>query len=337
MEIKEDNSEHVSKHVHQFYFVKLWPTTPDSICKIKKEENIVMKMKQDICKISDIIAKKTVRRDSLYDRYHGVSTEETILSNLNMALDELNLRNVKVENGGWFGEKLDRKSLNYKKLHGSKSLGEEKRILRDIKIQQKDVASFKSLEVLNESLWGKHYIYHGWEKLVREIEQFQNQPMERASKYDNLKKTIKNKIKRSYDYKSLNNKRECGTEIITGVKKFEANKRDLYPLNAKLTRKYNKKDEANQRILKLKKLYHEEIHDYYQYCSLIDKVHQLAEEKDVAALEEMSSSEGGKFMLEWNNNKAFRQDYETKVLRSLERRQLSRDGRRRPDKSCCLT
>ncbi|PNX76128.1 putative proton pump interactor [Trifolium pratense] len=231
-----------------------------------------MKMKQDICKISDIIAKKTVRRDSLYDRYHGVSTEETILSNLNMALDELNLRNVKVENGGWFGEKLDRKSLNYKKLHGSKSLGEEKRILRDIKIQQKDVSSFKSLEVLNKSLWGKHYIYHGWEKLVREIEQFQNQPMERASKYDNLKKTIKVKIK---------------------------------------------------------------IHDYYQYCSLIDKVHQLAEEKDVAALEEMSSSEGGKFMLEWNNNKAFRQDYETKVLRSLEGRQLSRDGRRRPDKSCC--
>jgi hypothetical protein len=40
-------------------------------------------------------------------------------------------------------------------------------------------------------------------------------------------------------------------------------------------------------------------------------------------------------MLEWNNNKAFREDYETKVLRSLKERQLSRDGRRRPDKSCC--
>jgi hypothetical protein len=60
MEIKEDNSGHVSKVVHQFYFVKLWPTNPDSIGKITKEENIIMKMNQDTCKFSDIIAKKTV-------------------------------------------------------------------------------------------------------------------------------------------------------------------------------------------------------------------------------------------------------------------------------------
>jgi hypothetical protein len=60
MEIKEDNSGHVPKLVHQFYFVKLWPTNPDSICKIKKEENIIMKMNQDTSKFSDIIAKKTV-------------------------------------------------------------------------------------------------------------------------------------------------------------------------------------------------------------------------------------------------------------------------------------
>jgi len=39
-------------------------------------------------------------------------------------------------------------------------------------------------------------------------------------------------------------------------------------------------------------------------------------------------------MLEWNNNKAFRQDYEKKVLHSLERRQLSGDGRKRTDISC---
>ncbi|PNX86885.1 proton pump-interactor 1-like protein, partial [Trifolium pratense] len=61
-------------------------------------------------------------------------------------------------------------------------------------------------------------------------------------------------------------------------------------------------------------------------------VHQLAEEKDVAALGEMSISEVGKFMLEWNNNKAFREDYAKNVLQSLERRQLSGDGRIRPDK-----
>ncbi|WJX69280.1 hypothetical protein P8452_53548 [Trifolium repens] len=340
MEIKEDNS----RHVHQFYFVKLWPTNPDSICKIKKEENIIMKMNQDTSKFSDIIAKKTLKRASVdstsYFSYYMM--KGNIESDLNMALDELNLRNVKVENGGWFGEKLDRKSLHYKKLHGSKSLGEEKQILRDIRNQQKDVDSFEALEVLKETVLflSSQYNYYrdiNWKKLAIEIEQFQNQHMERASKYDNLKKSIKHKIELVCDYKSLRNKRrmERETKIITSVKEFGALNKDLYSLNARLTRKYKKRDEAKQRILTLKKLYHEEIHDYYQYCSLINKVHHLAEKKDVAALEEMSSSEVGKFMLEWNNNKAFREDYETKVLRSLKERQLSRDGRRRPDKSCC--
>ncbi|KAK2370628.1 proton pump-interactor [Trifolium repens] len=345
MEIKEDNSGHVSKVVHQFYFVKLWPTNPDSIGKIKKEENIIMKMNQDTCKLSDIIAKKTLKRGSVgsnsYFRYYP-SMKGNIESDLNMALDELNLRNVKVENGGWFGEKLDRKSLHYKKLHGSKSLGEEKHILRDIRNQQKDVDPFEALEVLKETvlfLSSQNYYYRNinWLKLAIDIEQFQNQHMERASMYDNLKKSIKHKIELICDYKPLKNKRrmECETNIITSVKEFGASNKDLYSLNARLTRKYKKKDEAKQRILTLKKLYHEEILDYYQYCSLINKVYQLAEEKDVAALEEMSSSEVGKFMLEWNNNKAFREDYETKILGSLDERQLSRDGRRRPDKSCC--
>jgi hypothetical protein len=56
----DDNSEHVSKPVHQFYFVKLWPTDPDSISKIKKEENLVKKMNQDIGEISEKITEKMV-------------------------------------------------------------------------------------------------------------------------------------------------------------------------------------------------------------------------------------------------------------------------------------
>jgi hypothetical protein len=52
---------------------------------------------------------------------------------------------------------------------------------------------------------------------------------------------------------------ECQTKIITSVKQFGALNKDLYSLNARLTRKYKKKDEAKQRILTLKKLYHEEV------------------------------------------------------------------------------
>lgn len=56
----DDNSEHVSKLVHQFYFVKLWPIDQDSICKIKVEENVVKKMNQDISEITESITKKMV-------------------------------------------------------------------------------------------------------------------------------------------------------------------------------------------------------------------------------------------------------------------------------------
>jgi len=36
-----------------------------------------------------------------------------------------------------------------------------------------------------------------------------------------------------------------------------------------------------------------QIPQYYKYCSLINELHQLSEEKDVAVLDEMSSSEVG--------------------------------------------
>ncbi|XP_045805315.1 proton pump-interactor 1-like [Trifolium pratense] len=181
----------------------------------------------------------------------------------------------------------------------------------------------------------QRYHLNDRQKLVIEIEQFQNQHMERASKYDSLKKSIKDQIKLLCDEDYLGNRRkcmECGIRIRNGVKKLEAINAELNSLRAKLSENYKKKYRAYQRILNLKQLYLEETIDYYQHCSYINKVHQLAEEKDVAALGEMSISEVGKFMLEWNNNKAFREDYAKNVLQSLGRRQLSGDGRIRPDK-----
>ncbi|XP_045800726.1 uncharacterized protein LOC123894714 isoform X1 [Trifolium pratense] len=178
-----------------------------------------------------------------------------------MALDELNFMSNKTANGEWFVEKLA------KNLHGSKSIAEEKKILRDIKIQQKekDVASFKSLEVLKEmahlyrrrkhieQIRQKNNYINGWLKLGKEIEQLQIQLMERAFKedisiYESLKKTIKDQIKVVCDYM------ESGTKVKYGVKELDAINGEIYSLRAKLREKYNKKDEAYQRILKLKKM-----------------------------------------------------------------------------------
>ncbi|KAI5412957.1 uncharacterized protein LOC127086902 [Lathyrus oleraceus] len=258
----DENSGNVSKHVHQFNFVKLWPTVPDSVSQIQREEKVIKTMNQDIWEITDKIAKRTLEKEYL---------------DFNMALDELNFRNVKVENGGWFGEKLDKNSLNYLRLHGSKSLVEERKIMRDIKIQQKDVSPFKSLEVLKETLLcnggslffnrrvknleqmiRENYYLSDRQKLVIEIEQFQIQHKERASKYDYLKKTIKEQIKLLCDDDSLKNRREWmefGARNKHNVKEQVAINGELYSLKEKLTDKYKKREEAFQMLLKLNRRY----------------------------------------------------------------------------------
>ncbi|KAI5412964.1 hypothetical protein KIW84_057543 [Lathyrus oleraceus] len=94
-----------SGHVHQFYFVKVWPTVPDSVSQIQKEEKVIKTMNQDISVITDKIAKDTLEHQHLDSVLYKDYTHrerrhnEKILMDFNMALDELNLRNVKVENG----------------------------------------------------------------------------------------------------------------------------------------------------------------------------------------------------------------------------------------------
>ncbi|WJX74055.1 hypothetical protein P8452_57764 [Trifolium repens] len=334
----DDNSGHVSK------FFKL---SPDSISKFNKEENLVKKMNQDICEITEKITEKMSKinylnselnrlNNSYGERRNREARNEKLQRELCMTLDELNVM-IKAENGEWFGEKLDKKSLNYLKLHGSKSLAKEKQILRDIKIQQKDVASFKSPSHLFDSSFAciltmftykreeekmfwwtvenlelirRKYYLSDEQKLFIEIEQLRIQHLERTSckdsltgnipKYESLKKSIEDKIKGLCD----DSKREsiecleCGTRVRQNVKELKALNKEINSLVGKLRVRHKKRDEACQRIFKL---YYEEV---------------------------------VKFMLEWNNNKTFREDYEKKILQSLERRQLSRDGRRRPDKSC---
>ncbi|XP_045805313.1 uncharacterized protein LOC123898411 isoform X2 [Trifolium pratense] len=225
------NMETTSPSKHDGRRTKAIDENSDSFSKIKMEEKVIKKLNHDICEITERITEKLSKRDYLesvlrrlisYRRCsphkYRVEEKEKILRDLYMALDELNFMSNKTANGEWFVEKLA------KNLHGSKSIAEEKMILRDIKIQQKekDVASFKSLEVLKE--------------------------MENVSNYESLKETIKDQIKVLCDYM------ESGTKVKYGVKELDAINGEIYSLRAKLREKYNKKDEAYQRILKLKKM-----------------------------------------------------------------------------------
>ncbi|XP_058776879.1 uncharacterized protein LOC131651229 [Vicia villosa] len=115
----DNNSEHVSKLVHQFFFVKLWPTDPDSISKIKTEENVVKKMNQDISEITESITKKMSEKAHLGSllsrlnypekehRKRVAESKEKILKDLYMILDKLCLMNKEAKRGR-FGEELDK-------------------------------------------------------------------------------------------------------------------------------------------------------------------------------------------------------------------------------------
>ncbi|XP_058773903.1 uncharacterized protein LOC131648137 isoform X2 [Vicia villosa] len=189
-------------------------------------------------------------------------------------------------------------------LHGNKSLIEEKQILRDINFQPKDDDSFESLEVLKKRIrWS--YCLKNWKMLLKEIEIFQIQYMERVSgndflkgnisNFESLKKLLKEQIKVLCDGSSRNKRElmENGTRIRHGLKELEAINGELYSLKGKLSEKNTIKGEAYQKILKIKKLYPEEILHYYQYSTLMNKVHQLVEEKDMETLDEISRSEVG--------------------------------------------
>lgn len=54
----DDNLKHVSKLGQQFYFVKVWPIDPDSMCRLKIKENKVKTMNQDISEITERITMK---------------------------------------------------------------------------------------------------------------------------------------------------------------------------------------------------------------------------------------------------------------------------------------
>nr|KYP58858.1 hypothetical protein KK1_014280 [Cajanus cajan] len=76
---------------------------------------------------------------------------------------------------------------------------------------------------------------------------------------------------------------------------------------------------------------------FYQSRTILNKARELAAKKDINTLDELAQTEVEKFMAHWNGEKTFRNDYEKRILQSLDMRQLSRDGRmRNPDEKPLL-
>ncbi|KAK1284881.1 Proton pump-interactor 1 [Acorus calamus] len=112
---------------------------------------------------------------------------------------------------------------------------------------------------------------------------------------------------------------------------------ELEALEVELEDATLKKDKAYETLHSLRKARDEGNACFYQNRTLLNNAKVLAAKKDVAAVEELCTIEVDKFISEFSSNKAFREDYEKRILSSLDSRLLSRDGRmRNPDEKPIL-
>ncbi|XP_071736665.1 proton pump-interactor 1-like [Rutidosis leptorrhynchoides] len=195
------------------------------------------------------------------------------------------------------------KSLQYRIQHESNTLTEEKQIIREI----------KQLEGTRDKVIANAAMRAEVQKSVGEKDTIQDQVKSIGVDLDEARKdqqAIKAKVK------SLETEKEAINTVIASLEDelhLVIEKRDK--VYGKIRELRNKREEGNT--------------CFYQNRSLLNDARRLAANKDVNALIELSTSEVDKFMSEWSSSKTFREDYEKRILHSLDMRQLSKDGRMR--------
>ncbi|TYH74588.1 hypothetical protein ES332_D05G409900v1 [Gossypium tomentosum] len=197
-------------------------------------------------------------------------------------------------------------SLQYRVQHESISLSEEKRILKEIKhlegTREKVIANAAMRSKIQDSLGQKEDIQDQVKLMGVDLNGVRKKQHAVWSK----KKQIKDKL----------------DETETKIRSLQ-NELKAVTLN---------RDKAFENIQELRKQSDQGNSHLYQSRTIVHNAKLLAAQKDIKALEELSIVEVEKFMALWNGNKAFRDDYEKRILPSLVSRLLSRDGRiRNPD------
>ncbi|KAJ6724468.1 RNA-BINDING PROTEIN YLMH-RELATED [Salix viminalis] len=135
------------------------------------------------------------------------------------------------------------------------------------------------------------------------------------------------------DLDGVRKERQALWEKLDGLDgKVKALDADIKVLQDELEAVFQKREKTYETLQELRKQRDEGNANFYQSRMLLTKAKELAARKDVKALEELAIDEVEKFMSLWSHNKSLRDDYVKRILPSLDRRQMSRDGRiRNPD------
>ncbi|KAK4342067.1 hypothetical protein RND71_037883 [Anisodus tanguticus] len=313
------------KQIHSFYTVKFRRfEDPKLKAKIELAEKDLQKKNQARSQIIEKLKAKRAERSKVIEQRKALSAEnkefwsaidgkKKEMEPLREALGQLGgSRNAGRDSRGPMvcssEEELNHliKSLQYRIQHESIPLNEEKQILREIKQLEGTREEVKKVAAARAQI----------HETMGEKESIQNQVKLMNVGLDGVRKgqqEVKAKLKQIDDQ-------------IDGISK------QINILDEELKELVDKRDKTYEHILELRKQREEGNSSFYQNSNVLHKVKQLADQKDVGALKELSVTEVGKFMSLWCSSKPFRDDYERRILQSLDIRQLSRDGRmRNPD------
>ncbi|XP_044473579.1 proton pump-interactor 1-like [Mangifera indica] len=308
--------------VHSFWLVRYRTYDDPKIkAKIDQADKEIQKRNKARSKIFDELKIKRADRSELLDQLKVLRSEgrqvksimdekKKELEPLQQALGKLRPSNNSGRSGGICSSEEELNdlihSLQYCIQHESIPLSEEKQLLREIKqlegTREKVVANDAIKAKIQESL-GQKDVIQDQVKLI------------------------------GVDLDGVKKERQALLSKITPLEgKVKAIEEDIKALQEELQTVTEMRDKAFASIQELRKMRDERNANFYQSRQVLTKARELAVKKDVKALKEFTEAEVENFMSLWNNKKAVRDDYEKRILTSLDNRQLSRDGRiRNPD------
>lgn len=306
--------------VHSFWFVKYRLFEDPSLkAKIEKTDKEILKANQRRSQIIEELKPKRATRSELIAELKSLGAENSqyweVINEKRQEMKPLQdalgtLRGSGRERGGICSteEELNEliRSLEYQMQHESLSLKEEKQLVREIKeleaTRPKVIANAARRAKIQDSLGQTEVIQDQVKLLGTDLEGVKKQKAEVRARMDHLSRQVRaidDQIKPLQDeYVALGKKRDEAVETIKQLRKD--------------------RDEVNGY--------------FFENRNVLNSARGLAAKKDVKTLNELVHSELEKFVSHWNSSKAFRDDYQKRILASLDMRQLSRDGRmRNPD------
>ncbi|WCJ32180.1 proton pump interactor 1 [Euphorbia peplus] len=311
----------IPKQIHHFYFVRYRPfDDPKLKTKIDQADREIQKCNQSRYQITEELKGKRAERAEVMDQVRTLRNENdqyrSIFDEKRKEIEPLQqalgkLRNTNsASRGGIYASEEELNDaiycLQYRIQHESIPLTEEKQILREIKqlegTREKVIANAAMRTKIQDSLGQKDAI--------------QDQVKLMGSDLDGVRK------EQQAVWGRINQLRDK-------VKVFD---NEIKALQDELSAVIQKRDKAFENIKSLRQLRDEGNVHFYNSRKAMTDAKDLAARKDVNALEKLCLEEVEKFMSLWSSNKAFRDDYEKRILPSLDSREMSRDGRlRNPD------